>query len=113
MTHANTKIVSRVSTLVDHYTPPIEHVWSAVKAHYLKLLLLSPLQDIDEAQFKRIVVQATELVPKSAYANLIRSSHQHVLSYLEKLRASVHGEQPLIEGGSRKLVWSTDSPKYS
>ena len=85
-----------------------------MKAHYLKLLLLSPLQDIDEAQFKRIVVQATELVPKSAYANLVRSSHQHVLSYLEKLRASVHGEQqPLVEGGSRKLVWFTDSPKYS
>ncbi len=75
-----------------------------MKAHYLQLLLLSPLQDIDEAQFKRIVVQATELVPKSAYANLVRSSHQHVLSYLEKLRASVHGDQPLVEGDDSKSV---------
>ena len=39
-----------------------EHVFSAVKAHYLKLLLQTPLQSIEQSRFEEIVLQATSLV---------------------------------------------------
>ena len=59
-----------------------------MKSHYLKLLLVEPLMHIEEPRFKQIVLQATKLVTQQAYKNLLRSSYQHTLQYLEQLEKS-------------------------
>ena len=42
-------------------------------------------------------MQATRLVPESAYENLLRSSYQHTLSYLQKLEVSHQEAQEQVD----------------
>ena len=60
----------------------IEHLWSASKSHYKKLLLLNIEKNLDRAEHVELVTQALALVPPESIPGLINSNRRYLRARL-------------------------------
>ena len=61
----------------------IEKVWSAAKTYFKKRLLASK-NEIDDAQFRKMVIESFTQLPEQKLKNLLRSNHAYIIKMLNE-----------------------------